>query len=479
MSAAGELEEGLETVLRNMLDSYENGEAFETEFLETLDDLEAAGAIDPDVAEVLSRHSDEIEDFFNEIKQSDDTGDDIVSAAIQGGFMGFAEEFAKANAGLSVTLVEEIREKVVQEITIKRAIIEFFEDQPIKIYYDKVTGMLVRSETVLSETTHIPLGKMITGLVKSLNVAAIVDSYRDTMTDAYNAATNPDDITLAAEAFSTYMKTGGAAVLGFLAERAAGGGISGGVVGGVVISGTLYAAEVVENAIAQTMLGAYNLSKTAEEMFDDVSEAVSEAFDNFMNATGQAAADMLEGAETAINDLYDGLEQLADDYGWAARKALEGLADWVQGVAEQVEAASTMVSPLVLDLGEQGIDLSGTVYWDIDQDGMAEATAWTSGEDGLLAYDRNGDGAIDNHGELFGTEVDDGFLRLAEFDTNGDGVIDANDTAFNDLIVWVDANSDGYSQEWEMFSLTDLGITEINLNAAANDNDISILRKVA
>ena len=147
--------------------------------------------------------------------------------------------------------------------------------------------------------------------------------------------------------------------------------------------------------------------------------------------------------------------------------SIDNLAEWLQGVLEQFFDAFTMVSPLVLDLGEQGIDLSGTVYWDIDQDGMAEASAWTSGEDGLLAYDRNGDGAIDNHGELFGTETDDGFLMLAEFDTNADGVIDANDAAFNDLVVWIDANTDGYSQAEELYTLDELGITSINLNAAA------------
>ncbi len=48
----------------------------------------------------------------------------------------------------------------------------------------------------------------------------------------------------------------------------------------------------------------------------------------------------------------------------------------------------------------------------------AEATGWVGSDDGLLAFDRNGDGIVTDHSELFGTETDDGFLMLAEFDSS-------------------------------------------------------------
>ena len=168
----------------------------------------------------------------------------------------------------------------------------------------------------------------------------------------------------------------------------------------------------------------------------------------------------------AVRDLFGALE---DSVEGAIERGLDGL---LQGILDLLDMGDKPPSPLVLDLGAEGIDLSGTVYWDIDQDGMREATAWTTGEDGFLAYDRNGDGIINDHGELFGTEVDDGFLILSEFDSNSDGVINASDTAFDDLIVWIDANSDGVSQADEMYSLTDLGITEIDLDASAVSYEI-------
>lgn len=63
-------------------------------------------------------------------------------------------------------------------------------------------------------------------------------------------------------------------------------------------------------------------------------------------------------------------------------------------------------SPLVLDLDGDGIETTlletNSVYFDIDEDGIRERTAWVSPDDGLLALDQNGDGRINDVGELFG-----------------------------------------------------------------------------
>ncbi|MCB1783825.1 MAG: calcium-binding protein [Alphaproteobacteria bacterium] len=148
-----------------------------------------------------------------------------------------------------------------------------------------------------------------------------------------------------------------------------------------------------------------------------------------------------------------------------------------QGTGDDIQKDGK-ASPLVLDLDGNGIDLAsvdghGAVYWDIDQDSLSEASGWISGNDGLLAIDLNHDGIINDHGELFGNETTDGFSVLAAYDSNQDGVIDLNDTQFNDLIVWVDANSNGISETNELFSLTALGISSINLNANLVDYDIA------
>jgi hypothetical protein len=111
--------------------------------------------------------------------------------------------------------------------------------------------------------------------------------------------------------------------------------------------------------------------------------------------------------------------------------------------------AEGQTSPLVLDLDGDGVELTDhdgattTTFFDIDADGFAEQTAWVEADDGLLAIDTNDNGiVIDDASEPFGTATIDGFAKLAELDSNGDLIFDANDAAWNDLLIWNDANQD-------------------------------------
>ncbi|MCA3586398.1 MAG: hypothetical protein IOD03_22390, partial [Methylocystis sp.] len=62
--------------------------------------------------------------------------------------------------------------------------------------------------------------------------------------------------------------------------------------------------------------------------------------------------------------------------------------------------------PLMLDLDGDGIETGSlsqsSAFFDMDGDGFAEKTAWVDADDGLLALDRDGDGRINDSGELFG-----------------------------------------------------------------------------
>ncbi len=130
---------------------------------------------------------------------------------------------------------------------------------------------------------------------------------------------------------------------------------------------------------------------------------------------------------------------------------------------------------LVLDLDLGGVSLTAltasNVHFDLDGDGYAERTGWVSSGDGLLALDLNGNGLIDNGGELFGTAQQDGFTVLRAYDSNGDNQISNADTVYANLRVWRDANQDGVSQSSELVSLVAAGV--------ANDNETITVRAAA
>ncbi|RYD87377.1 MAG: hypothetical protein EOP50_20850, partial [Sphingobacteriales bacterium] len=120
----------------------------------------------------------------------------------------------------------------------------------------------------------------------------------------------------------------------------------------------------------------------------------------------------------------------------------------------------TAVDPIVLDLDGNGhafTALTGGVSFDLDGDGSKDQVAWSNGGDGMLAFDANGNGSIDNGTELFtpwfnGGNFASGSEALASLDTNGDGIIDARDEAFAKLTIWQDANGDGITDASELRS---------------------------
>ena len=135
--------------------------------------------------------------------------------------------------------------------------------------------------------------------------------------------------------------------------------------------------------------------------------------------------------------------------------------------------ATTAQSPLILDLDGDGVETTLTTdgaYFDHDGNGFAEQTGWASSDDGLLVWDRNGDGCINDGKELFGDQTllkngvlaTNGFQALAEWDDNLDGKIDVNDSIWSNLKIWQDYDGDGYSAMDELQGLADLGICSID-----------------
>ncbi len=133
-----------------------------------------------------------------------------------------------------------------------------------------------------------------------------------------------------------------------------------------------------------------------------------------------------------------------------------------------VSTNSTTVTPIAIDLDGDGIktvaraDSGGT--FDLFGTGQQVASGWLSGGDGFLAVDRNGNGKIDNIGELFGgMSKGDGFARLASFDSNHDGVVDAKDADFGSLRIWRDVNGNHKTDAGELMTLAQAGVVSLKV----------------
>ena len=90
--------------------------------------------------------------------------------------------------------------------------------------------------------------------------------------------------------------------------------------------------------------------------------------------------------------------------------------------------------------------------------------------------DLNNNGRIDHLGEQFGDAVVNGFTALAALNSNGDNRIDAGDAAFSSLRIWIDRNSDGFTDTGELRTLADLSIQSIGLARVDRKNDHNGIR---
>lgn len=182
-------------------------------------------------------------------------------------------------------------------------------------------------------------------------------------------------------------------------------------------------------------------------------------------------------------ELRKGLEQAA--------YALGGLpvTDWPGALPKILkdawELASTArvprgLDPLILDLDGNGtidtMPADGRLHFDLDASGFAESTGWTGARDGFLVRDLNHNGQIDTGRELFGDQTvlpsgelaKNGFDALAALDSNNDGRIDASDASWGDLRIWRDQNGNGKSDDGELLTPEQAGITAINTASTAS-----------
>ncbi len=131
-------------------------------------------------------------------------------------------------------------------------------------------------------------------------------------------------------------------------------------------------------------------------------------------------------------------------------------------------------TPIIVDMGNDDFRFSSAedgVRFAINSLGTTTRLAWPLKRDDMwLVHDLNGNGAVDDGSELFGNTTalrgggfaKHGYEALQEFDRNRDGAVDAQDRGFHRLLLWSDANRNGFSEPTELMTLEQAGVTSLS-----------------
>ena len=131
-----------------------------------------------------------------------------------------------------------------------------------------------------------------------------------------------------------------------------------------------------------------------------------------------------------------------------------------------IPSAINMIDPLTINVGNDIASISDqNFFFDLDQDGIEEKISAPGKGSGFLAYDKNGDGVINDGSELFGAKSNDGFKDLSAYDLDNNGWIDESDEIYDKLKVWL-KNDDGTDT---LLTLKEADVGAIYLKSAATE----------
>lgn len=149
---------------------------------------------------------------------------------------------------------------------------------------------------------------------------------------------------------------------------------------------------------------------------------------------------------------------------------------------QDIQECTPYCSPLLLDLGGNGITTSGAddpVWFDIDADGTADLIGWTArnANDAFLWRDTEPNHRVDDGSELFGVgmtlpnghRAGNGFEALSAYDEilnggNGDGLITSADAVWNRLRLWTDEDHDAASDPRELIPIQSSCVESLDLH---------------
>ena len=190
------------------------------------------------------------------------------------------------------------------------------------------------------------------------------------------------------------------------------------------------------------------------------------------SSLGSAKVELENGVTETVNLLIvDGVVQAAGTYGSSSSGATnQNDTLFRTGNSGVLTVLSSGVPPVVIDLGGDGFDLihhnESMITLPIGALGAEAAIDWVGAEDAILLYDEDSSRTFSDPSEIVltshapGTTSDLEALGQA-FDTNENGLLDATDARWGQFYLWQDLNQDGASQDGELTSLDDAGITSI------------------
>ncbi len=137
------------------------------------------------------------------------------------------------------------------------------------------------------------------------------------------------------------------------------------------------------------------------------------------------------------------------------RDTVDGPYTAADGVSIAVTGNDESYQVLFLDTDlNESMPFTETVQFDIDADDVLEWTSWLNPEDGYLILDRNTNDLVD--------DINDFAFWQELYDQAGD-VIEEDEALFSELKVWIDADSDGETDDEELFTFEELNIFEFTL----------------